>query len=477
MTEDDIRRIIGKSSNASCQQDPLPTWLLKRSLDALCPVITKIVNLSLQSGCFPSTFKSAIVKPLIKKSTLDPELLKNYRPVSNLTFVSKIIEKAVAAQLKTYMDGNSLTEKYQSAYKECHSTETALLNVKDDIMRSIDRGCAVVLVLLDLSAAFDTVDYSMLCDMLRSRLGVTGTVLKWIQSYLHQRTQTVSIGQAFSEVLLLLFGVPQGSVLGPLLFTIYAMPLADIARRYRISFHSYADDTQLYIEFSPQIQLDSESIARLEQCIVDIRAWMRRYKLKLNDDKSEVLLLSTSYQHKHSLSHGIDTIGDTKITSASCAKNLGVIFDKCLDMDDNVKNICKLAYFQLRQIRSIQPVLSRVALERVIHAFITSRLDYCNSLLCGISEQQLTKLQRLQIVAARILTGTKKRDHITPVLKALHWLPVKYRIQYKVLLLVFRTRIGQAPPYMNEMLQEKTCSRALRSSDASLLHVAKTRTK
>ena len=231
------------------------------------------------------------------------------------------------------------------------------------------------------------------------------------------------------------------------------MPLADIARRYRIPFHSYADDTQLYIEFSPQIQRDSESIARLEQCIVDIRAWMRRYKLKLNDDKSEVLLLSTSYQHKHSLSHGIDiTIGDTKITSASCAKNLGVIFDKCLDMDDNVKNICKLAYFQLRQIRSIQPVLSRVALERVIHAFITSRLDYCNSLLCGISEQQLTKLQRLQNVAARILTGTKKRDHITPVLKALHWLPVKYRIQYKVLLLVFRTRIGKAPPYMNEML-------------------------
>ena len=188
-------------------------------------------------------------------------------------------------------------------------------------------------------------------------------------------------------------------------------------------------------------------------------------------------MLSTYYQHKHSLSHGIDiTIRDTKITSASCAKNLGVIFDKCLDMDDNVKHICKLTYFQLRQIRSIQPVLStcRVALERVIHAFITSRLAYCNSLFCGLSEQQLTILQN---VATRILTGTKKSDHITSVLKALHWLPVKYRIQYKVLLLVFRTRIGKAPPYMNDMLQENTCSRVLRSSDASLLHVAKTRTK
>ena len=156
-------------------------------------------------------------------------------------------------------------------------------------------------------------------------------------------------------------------------------------------------------------------------------------------------LISTNIPFLVALTSILETL--LKITSASCAKNLGVIFDKCLDMDDNVKNICKLAYFQLRQIRSIQPVLSRVALERVIHAFITSRLDYCNSLLCGLSEQQLTKLQRLQNVAARILSGTKKRDHITPVLKALHWLPVKYRIQYKVLLfIVFMTRIGKAPP-------------------------------
>ena len=154
------------------------------ALDALCPVITKIVNLSLQSGCFPYTFKSAIVKPLI---AFDKEAHSGPRTFSRPT----------------------------RPYKECHSTETALLKVKDYIMRSIDRGCAVVLVHLDLSAAFDTVNYSMLCDMLRSRPGVTGTVLKWIQSYLHQRTQTVSIGQAFSEVLLLLFGVPQGSLLGP----------------------------------------------------------------------------------------------------------------------------------------------------------------------------------------------------------------------------------------------------------------------
>ena len=176
----------------------------------------------------PTEFKKAIVKPLLKKKGLDSENLKNFRPVSNLTFVSKVIEKVVASRLHEHINAYKLHEEMQSAYRKFHSTETALLRVHNDIMLAVDRGSAVVLVLLDLSAAFDTIDHDILHDILLQRLheriGVTGTALQWFKSYLTNRSQQVLIKDAVSSSFDLLFGVPQGSVLGPILLTLYTLP-------------------------------------------------------------------------------------------------------------------------------------------------------------------------------------------------------------------------------------------------------------
>ena len=243
-----MSKVIKESSNASCVNDPLPTKLLKSCLlDTLLPVITKIVNLSLHSGIFPDLYKTALVKPLLKKISLDPEVLKNFRPVSNLTFVSKLIEKVVASQFVSHVENNNLIEKFQSAYKPFHSTESALLCVSNDILHAIDNKHCVSLTLLDLSAAFDTIDHNILLNILRNDLGIQGVALQWFQSYLSKRSQCISTDNVQSEPLDVPYGVPQGSVLGPLLFCAYTNQLGLIIQKHNLKYHIYADDTVILI--------------------------------------------------------------------------------------------------------------------------------------------------------------------------------------------------------------------------------------
>ena len=176
------------------------------------------------SGEFPKTCKSAIVRPLLKKCELDSNLLKNYRPVSNLSFLSKLIEKSVCCQLNSYLHQNNLYAKCQSAYREGWITETALLKVQNDVLRSLDKRDDVILTMLDLSAAFDTIDHDILLHRLRHRFGITGVALDWFGSYLKGRMQRVCIGSILSEALPLNYGVPQGSVLGPVLLVCTRLP-------------------------------------------------------------------------------------------------------------------------------------------------------------------------------------------------------------------------------------------------------------
>ena len=174
--QDEVRKLILSSPSKSCDLDSLPTWMLKIHLDSLLPVITKIVNLSLDTVSFPNTFKNALVTPLLKKPNFDSNTFKNFRPVSNLNFGSKIIEKVVASRLTEYLSSYELFEPFQSAYKKYHGTETALVRIQNDILCSLDNKCGVFLVLLDLSAAFDTIDHDIVQRCLES-IGVKGRVV------------------------------------------------------------------------------------------------------------------------------------------------------------------------------------------------------------------------------------------------------------------------------------------------------------
>ena len=298
-TEDEIYKLVSSSPSKSCTLYPIPTWMLKQHINIFVPVITKIVNMSLEYATFPSHFKNALVSPLIKKPSLDADNLKNFRPVSNLCFISKIVEKVVAHRLADHLSTNNLYEQHQSAYRKYHGTETALLKVQNDILRELDGKHGVFLILLDLSAAFDTIDHDILFKRLES-IGVKGSALKWFQSYLSCRSQAVNINGTVSSHVKLLYGVPQGSVLGPILFTIYSSPIANIARKYGLYVHAYADDTQLYVPFDLNDPNDEMSARqRAEACILEIKSWMTMNKLKLNDEKTEFLIMTSKFhQHK-----------------------------------------------------------------------------------------------------------------------------------------------------------------------------------
>ena len=230
LSESDVRELILASNRKSCPLDPIPTRLLIDSLGVLLPSITKMINLSLDNGYFPAAWKSAVVRPLLKKDGLDL-VFKNFRPISNLQYISKLAETAVAKQLRNYMSLNHLFPVFQSAYRQHHSTETALLKVKNEILMNMNKQHVTLLVLLDLSVAFDTVDHCTLLQRLQSSLGVRGKVLSWLASYLSGRSQRILINETLSDSFDLECGVPQGSCLGPLLFTIYTSKLFEISRR------------------------------------------------------------------------------------------------------------------------------------------------------------------------------------------------------------------------------------------------------
>ena len=455
--------------NATCDLDPLPTELLKNCTDVLSPSLLQLFNSSLRTGTVPLSFKHAVVKPLITKSSLDPENLKNYRPISNLPFLSKVLEKIVAKQLSDYMTENDLHEKMQSEYKPAHSTETALLKIQNDILLKLDAKQGVILVLLDLSAAFDTIDHDILLQRLETILGITGTVLKWLSSYLRGRTSVISIESQTSNPSQCQYGVPQGSVLGPILFTIYTMPLSKIISSHNLQYRFYADDTQVYISFDAQ-QPSSfhHGLNVMEKCIHEIKAWMNVNMLKLNEDKTEVLFIASPHFQK-SIEGSSLLVNQTSVSRTKSARNIGVIFDDQMLLQEHISSKCKASLFHLRNIGLIRKFLTQDACATLVHSLVSSQIDYCNSLLVNLPATSLCKLQRVINTAARIVSLHPKSEHITPVLSSLHWLPIKHRIHYKVILFVFRCIQNMCPSYLSDLLTLHVPEKNLRSAEKALL--------
>ena len=194
------------------------------------------------------------------------------------------------------MTENNLRDKMQSAYREQHSTETALMKVQHDIVHNLDYGHCVMLVLLDTNAAFDTINIDMLLNTLHLRFGIGSTALDWFKSYLTGRSQRVTIGSSSSMATPVYHGVPQGSVLGPVLFNVYTTPIADICKKHQVHYHRFADDIQLYVSYNPAESKElNDAKIQLTQCINEIRAWMLLHQLKLNDDKTEFMVLQSSH--------------------------------------------------------------------------------------------------------------------------------------------------------------------------------------
>ena len=278
VNSDKIAKIIRKAPPKSCELDPVPCKIPKQVCKDILPLIATIVNTLLTSGLFSGNLKNALLRPLLKKATLEVTVLKNFRPVSNLSYLSKLIERDVCKQLTDFAVQSGNLEDYQSPYRQGHSTETALLKVKDDIPAAIDNQEVMCLVLLDLKATFDTDLHWLLLKRLQYRFGFTDTNLKWIGSYLSRRMQQVVIDgtkgqpQGQSDPVNWTFGILQGSVLGPILFTLFMSPLGDLCQKHNVLVHLYTDDMQVYMSFKPSVPGDKIPCkTRIERCIKEIR--------------------------------------------------------------------------------------------------------------------------------------------------------------------------------------------------------------
>ena len=472
ITEDELAKIILSGNSKSCLLDPMPTSFVKSLLPVLLPTIHTIVNRSLQESYMPSALKGAIVKPLLKKPSLDKENFKNYRPVSNLAYLGKLIESVAIKQIDKHLSALGLHEPLQSAYTQNHSTETAMIKVVNDILCALDRGQCAYLVLLDLSAAFDTIDHQVFLKLLREDYSVTDGVADWMESYLTDRHQIVDINGTFSDKIALNYGFPQGSKIGPFGFKLYTKRLTAIAQKHNISIHLYADDTQLYTTFNPNSSLNA--IERMEACIAEVRLWMAKHFLKLNDSKTEFIMFGTDTNVAKITARTV-SVGDSEVEPSGAVRDIGVMLDSALTMRPHVNKIVKSCYYQIRSLSKIRKYLTEDSAKSLTHAFVTSRLDGMNSLLYKVPDCLTHKLQLIQHNAARLILKKKKSCHITPLLIDLHWLPVKFRIEYKILLLVYKCLHGEGPLYLASLLKEYHPARSLRSSDKLLLVEPKTK--
>ena len=470
-TVDEVRRILNSTPGKSSIVDRIPTSLLKSCSDVFAPLIARLAALSFRDGIFPSRFKVASVTPLLKKPGLDSGEPANYRPISNLNNISKILERLFLRNIIGHVSSSPNFNRYQSAYRRGHSTETALLRLLNDLYRAADAKSRSILILLDLSAAFDTIDSSTLLRRLEFTFGIHGHALDWIGSYLAERSQFVRVGDQQSVSSVVEFGVPQGSVLGPILFSLYISPVANVITSFGVNHIQYADDTQLYISLQ-----DSNSITVLQQCVEAAYDWFGRNGLALNPSKTEALIVGTSARLRHEAPIASVNMAGAGIKIAESVKSLGVTIDCSLNFNKHVDGICRSSGYHIRALRHIRKYIDCDSAKSVACALVGARIDYCNSILHGTSQCNIDKLQRLQNSLARAVVGSGRTEPVTPILARLHWLPIKDRIQYKIALLTHKVLTNNQPEYLADLIHYYQPQRQLRSASHRLLHCPTPRT-
>ena len=446
----EIREIIKESGIKTSSIDPLPKELLSEHIEILLPSLCDIVNASLSSGSVDGV-KLAHLTPLIKSQSLDTENLKNYRPISNLTFIGKLIERCVLKRLNRHLSANNLNIDHQSGYKKYHSTETLLITIVNDLLVASNENNATVVMLLDLSAAFDTVDHHKLLNILRHEIGIEGTAFKWFEDFITGRCQRVRVENCESAEIIIRFGVPQGSVLGPVLFNIYIRSIYSSVKSKKFSIHGYADDHQIYKSFPSNLEYQV-LCEELPSCFQEIEKWMSGHFLQLNPGKTEIIVFGSRQTLSELDVNGVFIQNSVCVRLVNVCKNLGFTLDSLLTLDPQIKKLKASICHKLRNIAKMKPFLSEGQMQIIVQSLIISSLDYCNAIYYGASKPVLKQLQSLQNRACRIVKGLKRRDDVTPHLKDLHWLKVQERIEFKLLLLTYKCLHGLAPSYLSNLI-------------------------
>ena len=441
---DELRRIIKSHIIKVGPGDVLTPQLIKSHLEVLLPHFEKLVNLSLSTKSLDG-LKEAHIVPILKSIALDKDSFKNYRPVSLLSFISKLTERVVHDRINSHLTLNSLQSSHQYGYKKNHSVETLMIKLIDDILIAVDKKFGVVMLMVDLSAAFDTVDHRLLLNILQDKYRITGSALEWLKSFLTGRTQRVKVGgSCLSDSLEVLFGVPQGSILGPLLFNLYCSTLNQAFLSSGFNSMGYADDNFGLRLFTARTTLTTW-VNAIPECIASVRNWAKAHFLKINSDKTRIIAFGNSH-FLSSLNMPVvrsDT-GDLIPVSRSI-KLLGFHIDCNLNFDRQVSSVCSSVNMALKNIYNIRKTLDQSTTEMMVHSLITNKLDQCNSLFVCSSRSNLAKLQNLQNSALRLILRLPLHSRISHHMKNMHWLTVDERCHFKYIIMIFKCINNQAP--------------------------------
>lgn len=399
--------------------------------------------MSIHLSHYPSSFKHAIVCPLLKKHHLDPSSASSYRPISNLPTISKLFERLILRQVSNYISSNSMFPPFQSAYRPQHSTMTACTKLSNDLLLALDKHLVSLVISLDLSSAFDVVDHTILLSCLRQRYCFSSHVISWFKSYLSNRSYHVVSNSNSSAPVPLSCGVPQGSVLGPLLFTLLLGDLSSIVVPFGFEVIQYADDIVIYA--SCTLTSASNLASDASSCLSAIHAYLCSIRMFLNNEKSNMMWITP--RHSYTLDFPV-CIHNFRLPEVTIMTILGVPFDNNLSFLPFIRSKISSCSLILRDIRSVRRNLDVKSTAILISSLFMPRLEYCLGLLVNCPAYQFHYLQRILHTAARVIFRLRKYDHISNTLRILNWLDIPSRITSQILTLAWQIKFRHNPPYL-----------------------------
>ena len=430
------------SSESKLDVLDMDSRLLKISCSVITPSLTSIFNKSLNKGTITEPWKTARISPIYKgKGPTDD--LGNYRPISVLPHVSKIIEKCVHDQLMSYLKCNNIITEHQSAYLKYHSTQTSLHKVIDDVLDGINDNCCTELCFFDLSKCFDTIDHSRLLEKMHC-YGIRDIELKWFSDYLSNRSQCVYVNGVISSIMQVAFGIPQGSTLGPLLFLLFTNDLPLCIQSSLCNL--YADDTIIYATGT----CPNDILPRLQTDVTNLVQWFTDNKLTVNINKSCVMNVGTK-QKLRSL-NDITTpvvINDTSLQNVNEVKYLGITLDQNLTWESHINELCKKVAPKIELLRRLKYKLPIDQLKTVYQSIVQPHIDYAITVWGYAANVHVQKIQRLQNRAARILTSNYDCfTSVSSLLEQLGLQSILERRDYFNALIVYKGLNGLAPNYI-----------------------------
>ena len=470
-TEDSISKLVDSIKlDVATGRDGISSRIIKDSKTVIVPILTKIINLGYTTNTFPNSMKKAAIKPLHKKE--DSNIISNYRPISILPCLSKIFERSAANQLVNYLEGQNLINSSQHAYRKNHGTKTCLFQVVEYVQKLLDEKKLVALISLDLSKAFDAINHQMLLAKL-CNLGLSESALFWVSSYLSERKQCTKFSRYTSKDELVTAGVPQGSILGPLLFICFSNDLYDVLENKCKAF-SYADDSQLIVQSKDEKDLKR----KIEEIIQISHRWYSQNCMKANQGKTEILIVNTRNIRTDRMKIKVKEKGKTKmITPSKSIKVLGIMIDEKFNWKKQVLYVKKHATNTIRKLHRINHLLPVEIRIQLYLSLVVPHFDYCDVIWAGCTVESAKKLQVSQNFAVRSITGAKKHESATESFAKLKFLNLKQRRQIHEVVFAHKSLVHSNPNEINEMYLKQCPTSNTRSASSATLNYPSHKTR